>query len=163
MKIKKLSFMLLLIAISTSIIAQKKELPSPVKESFLEKYPNATEIKHNKQKKAYKIRFNNEGNKTTSVFDFDGNWKRTESILKDDAIPEKVKKSIQKKYPNGSYSNVTLTETSEGEFLYKVIVDTDKATFLLDLDKSGKITKTSKRTNDTPATQESDNDGGGEE
>ncbi len=141
---KKLVLFCLLSAIAVGSMAQKKGLPALVNESFLKKYPNATEVKSKKQKNSFKIKFNNQGVKTTSDFDFDGNWNKSESILKINAIPDIVKKSIEKKYPNGSFNTALLTETSDGKYFYQVTVDTEKLTFDLELDKAGKITKTDK-------------------
>ncbi|MFC2087653.1 hypothetical protein ACFLSA_05800 [Bacteroidota bacterium] len=73
--------------ISISLYANKKELPSPLRESFTQKYPEASDIKYKMQKEDYQVKFNNQGIKTISLFDGHGNWIQTVSVLKNDNIP----------------------------------------------------------------------------
>jgi hypothetical protein len=122
--------------------AQRKQLPPVVNDSLVYRYPAAEEMSFSKRKDLYRMKFKNEGVKTIAFFDDRGNWKSTESLYLDEQIPEKVQKTVAKKYPKGSFKSALLTETSEGEFRYNVTVDTEKVTYYLELDKAGKIVKT---------------------
>lgn len=158
---KKTVLFSILLTLSIGLLAQKKEMPAQVNEAFQKMYPNATEVKHKKQKSSYKIKFNNQGDKSTSIFNMEGNWEKTEILLMKERIPETIRQSIVKKYPKGSFNSAKLTETSEGKHYYEVSVDTDKFTYNLELDKSGKIIKTDKIAKESPKPAQSNNGGGG--
>lgn len=152
-----------LLCLTMGLSAQKKQLPPAVNDSLVYRYPAAAEMSFSKRKDLYKMKFRNEGVKTTAFFDDNGNWKRTESIYLNEQIPEKVQKTVTKKYPKGSFKSALLTETSEGVFLYKVTVDTEKVTYYLELDKTGKIVKTEqseKSSGNTERSNNSSDDGG---
>jgi len=142
-EMKSFTLILTLLFLTIGLSAQRKQLPPAVSDSLSCRYPDASEMNFSKRKELYRIRFSNEGVKTSTFFDESGNWKRTESIFLNEQIPEKVQKTITKKYPKGSFRSVSLTETSDGDFLYEVTVDTERITYYLELDKAGKITKTS--------------------
>jgi hypothetical protein len=141
-KMKRITFISILLALASGLAAQRKELPPDIRDSLFFRYPDATEITSKDRKDVYRIKFNNEGVKTTSFFDSNGKWIKSESILVKEHIPEKVKKTIIKKYPKGFFRSATLTETSQGYFIYEIAVETEKFTYYLELDKTGNIIKT---------------------
>ncbi|SRR6056297_974449 len=166
---KKLIFFAAILLATLDVAAQKKELPAAVKDPFYSKYPGALEVKFKKKKDAYRIRFVNEGLKITSLFDQEGNWEHSEYILSKENIPDKISKTIIKKYPKGSFRNAQVTETSTGGIDYEIAVDTDKFTYFLVLDKDGKIVETKKVSNESMKPEKDDspqnnseNEGGGD-
>lgn len=153
---KKLIFFALILLTTLDVAAQKKELPATVKDSFFSKYPDASDIKHKKQKNSYRIKFVNEGLKITSMYDLEGNWENSEYVLSKENIPGKISKTIIKKYPNGSFRNARVTEISTGEVNYEIAVDTDKFTYFLVLDKDGKIVESKKVSNESMKPEKDD-------
>jgi len=145
------------------LLGQKKDLPVMVKDSLMHKYPAATGIKSKKQKDNFRIRFENNGIKTVSIFDASGNWAETESTLKNEDLPEKVSNSVKKKYPQGIISSANLKETSSGMFLYYIMVDTEKSIFNLELDRNGKIIGTKQIRKETVPDSQDRESGSGEE
>ena len=139
---------------SLGLWAQPKGLPVNVYDSLMFKYPDATDLKSKKQKDDFRIRFENKGIKITSIYDAAGNWKESVSILKEENIPDNIKKSIKKKYTEGFISSVNLVEDNKGKIIYEATVDTEKYLINLELDNNGKILKTDQVRKETPSSNQ---------
>jgi hypothetical protein len=57
---------------------------------------------------------------------------------------------MEKKYPKGTFNSTILTVTIEGDFFYKLSVETDRFTYNMELDKAGKTIKTDKIVKESP-------------
>ena len=165
-EMKSFTLFAVLLCLTMGLSAQRKQLPPAVSDSLVYRYPDASDMSFSKRKDQYRIKLRNEGVKTTAVFDESGNWKSTESLYLNEQIPEKVQKTVAKKYPKGSFKSALLKETSEGLYTYEVTVDTERVTYYLELDKAGKIVKTSqseKSGGDSERSYSTSDDGGGDE
>ena len=154
---------LVLCLFSMGAIAQKKGLPQQVNDSLIFRYPDASDIKFRKQKDDFRIKFDNKGSKISSVYDANGNWKESVTTIEDENIPENVSKSINKKYPGGSITGLSLLEDNSGKQVYQAKVNTEKFYYNLELDSSGKILKTEQVKKEAPPSydsSESKDDGG---
>lgn len=95
--------------------------PEMVLKAFNQKFPNATNVKWDKENKnEYEAEFKWNGGKYSANFDKSGEWLETESPTTFNQLPEEVKKAFNTSYKNAKVKGVSKTETSKGKTIYEV-------------------------------------------
>lgn len=109
----------LICAIATSF-AQSKT-PTAVTTAFNQKFPNATDVKWDKENAhEYEASFEWKGVKYSANFSDKGEWLETESPSSFNQLPEKVQTAFNASYKGATVKAVAKIETSKGTTKYEV-------------------------------------------
>lgn len=137
---KKLIFLLVAVAEVSFANAQKisdKDVPSVVKSVLLKNYPNAKELKWEKEKGNYEAGFEVAKTDYSVLIDASGNILETEIEIKMDALPATAKIYVSKNYAGQKIKEVAKITDSKGFTTYEVEVNGKDLIF----DNSGKFLK----------------------
>ena len=96
------------------------KVPAPVKQAFAKKFPAATDVKYEMEKKDYEINFKDKGVEMSANFDASGKWLETETEIKGYDLPKEVSASVAKNFADFKVSEVVITETSDKRLIYKL-------------------------------------------
>jgi hypothetical protein len=136
---------LISIFICVSAFSQGIKLPKAVSESFKKLYPNATEVKWEKEgSNEYEAIFKNGETKVSIAMDKKGNLNETETVIKINDLPNGVTKYIEENYKGFTVEVVEKTEDNKGKITYEVQVKKDKVKKEVKFDKDGKLLKSKK-------------------
>ena len=96
----------------------KSEVPEAVQKAFQEKYPEENNPDWKKDEHGnWESHFKKDGEKYRADFNKDGSWIETENDIKNEDLPEAIKKVIQEKYADYEVTEIEHVENSEkGEF-----------------------------------------------
>lgn len=131
--------LVLIATVSISACGEKVEAPEKVKTAFLQKYPNATKIKWEKEnEKEWEAEFKLDGKEYTVSFDSDGKWLETETEIKKSEIPEAVKSLIDSLYAGYKIDEAEFVETSQGKF-YEFELEKGESEIEVSISPEGKL------------------------
>ncbi|MCZ2357619.1 MAG: PepSY-like domain-containing protein [Bacteroidia bacterium] len=99
-----------------------KEVPAVVKSALQKNYPNAKELKWEKEKGNYEAEFEVNETDYSLLIDASGNILETEIEIKVDALPAKVKDYITKNYAGQKIKEATKITSSKGVVTYEAEV-----------------------------------------
>ena len=71
-----------------------EKVPAPVKEAFAKKFPAATDVKYEMEKKDYEITFKDKGVGMSANFNSTGEWLETETVMIESDLPKEVLTSV---------------------------------------------------------------------
>lgn len=93
-------------------------VPIAVKESFQKKYPDEHDPDWRQDDHGnWESHFKKDGEKYRADFNADGSWIETENSIKEENLPDAVKKKIEEEYPDRKITEVEhVTSAKEGEF-----------------------------------------------
>ena len=146
------AFALISIGITSSSFAQekkidKKDLPKAVVESFQKSYPHAeikgasTEKEHGKT--YYEIESMDGTQARDLLYSKDGNVAEIEETIAEENVPDFVKNSVMKKYPESKIHKVEKL-TKGNKTSYETVVEHDGKKSEIVLDSNGNIQKMKK-------------------
>ena len=119
----KKSAILLVTMFSVSFAnAQKvsdKEVPTAAKTALKKNYPNAKEIKWEKEKANYEAGFENNETEYSVLIDVSGNILETEIEIKVDALPANAKEYVSKNYAGQKIKEATKITDNKGVVTYE--------------------------------------------
>lgn len=95
------------ILVSIFSLAQVREIPESVKETFSSQYPEAENVTYEDNLVSVQIHFQLNGEKMIAAYNNKGRWKDTEKDWSFDQLPETVKDGFQK----SKYADWKVTET----------------------------------------------------
>ncbi len=161
MKLKIIYISLSIISFSflftVSLLAQekkidKKDLPKEVLTSFQKSYPNAeikgASIEKEQDKTYYEIESMDGKQGRDLLYTKDGKVVELEETLSSNDIPDVVKESVMKKYPEGKIQK-TEKLTKKDKISYEVVVKYDGKKSEVVLDSKGNIQKIEKMKNES--------------
>lgn len=122
---KKLIFLLAAVASVSFANAQKvsdKDVPAMVKSALQKNYPNAKELKWEKEKGNYEVGFELAKTDYSVLIDASGNILETEIEIKMDALPANAKAYVSKNYAGQKIREVAKITNSKGVVTYEVEV-----------------------------------------
>ncbi|WP_312352011.1 PepSY-like domain-containing protein [Sphingobacterium multivorum] len=137
---KKLIFLLAVMASVSLANAQKvseKEVPSVVKSALLKNYPNAKELKWEKEKGNYEAGFEAAKTDYSLLIDASGNILETEVEINIDGLPANARTYITKNYPGKKIKEAAKITNAKGVTTYEAEVNGKDLIF----DNSGKFLK----------------------
>jgi uncharacterized membrane protein YkoI len=137
---KKLFFLLATVASVSFANAQKvsdKDVPAMVKSALQKNYPNAKELKWEKEKGNYEVGFELAKTGYSVLIDASGNILETEIEIKMDALPANAKAYVSKNYAGQKIKEVAKITNSKGGVTYEVEVKGKDLVF----DNAGKFLK----------------------
>jgi len=132
-------FLVSLMGYTQKLTAEK--IPAPVKEAFAKKFPAATDVKYEMEKKDYEINFKDKGVEMSANFDATGKWLETETEIKESDLPKEVSTSTTKNFSGFKISEVAKTETPDKGLIYEMDLKKDKEGFEVQFSPKGDILK----------------------
>lgn len=137
---KKIVFLLAAVASVSFANAQKiqeKDVPAPVKAGLQKKFPNAQNIKWEKEKGNYEAGFKVKQADYSVLVGASGNIIETEVPIANDALPASVKEYVSKHYPSKKIKEAAKITDAKGVLTYEAEVNGKDLIF----DDSGKFLK----------------------
>jgi len=139
--------------LSTGAIAGKEDklteqqVPKAVLETFHKAYPQALDLKYEKEeeagKPAYEVEFTDQGVKREATYAADGKLLKTEEGIDPAALPANVAEAVKKAYPQATIKEAEKKFKADGTFkAYEVELKDGKKELEICLDEAGKILKT---------------------
>jgi hypothetical protein len=108
--------------------------------TFAKKYPNATKVSWGKDKHGYyEASFEMNGQKYRADFTDTGVWVQTESSVKFDELPQKVKNAIQADFDKGDIVEIEKVEHPTKGTFYDVEFDKKKGKVDIEINAKGVI------------------------
>ena len=117
------------------------KVPAPVKEAFVKKFPAATDVKYEMEKKDYEINFKDKGVEMSANFDATGKWLETENEIKQSDLPKEVSASVTKNFTGYKISEVAKVESPDKGLCYEMDLKNDKEGFEVQFSPKGDILK----------------------
>jgi len=97
-----------------STFAFSGNIPVAVQKAFEQKFPNATNVKWDKENShEYEASFNQKGVKYSANFSESGEWLETESPTTFDKLPSEVQVSFNKSHKGDKVKTVLIIETAK--------------------------------------------------
>jgi len=96
------------------------KVPAPVKQAFEKKFPAATDVRYEMEKKDYEINFKVKAVEMSANFDATGIWLETETGIKESDLPKEVMASVAKNFGGFRISEIAKTETPGKDLIYEM-------------------------------------------
>jgi hypothetical protein len=126
---------------SLSVYSQKSDLPTRVSKTFEKNFPGVVDFKWTVEKGDYKIKCVVNGKKTTVEIDPDGTWEKTSTHIAFEALPEKVRATINQHKKELEIDEIKQVVNKDGETFYRIeLMDILNKT-KLDILADGKVIK----------------------
>jgi uncharacterized membrane protein YkoI len=141
-------FVLLSACLLISIIgfAQKltpNKVPAPVKQAFAKKFPSASDVLYQMEKKDYEVTFKDKGVGMSTNFDATGKWLETETEIKQFDLPKEVSSSVAKNFAGFKISEVAKVEKPDKRLIYEMDLKKDKGGYEVQFSPKGDVLKRS--------------------
>ena len=117
------------------------KVPAPVKQAFGKKFPTATDVKYEMEKKDYEINFKDKGVEMSANFDAAGKWLETETKIKQSDLPKEVSASEAKNFTGFKISEVAKVETPDKGLIYEIEIKKGKERNEIQFSPKGDILK----------------------
>lgn len=122
-------------------------VPIAVREAFQKAYPQAADIKYEKDSKAgkaaYEIEFKDQGLEREATYADDGTLLETEEEIRPDALPTTITEALKKAHPQAMLEEAEKVMKPDGEVSgYEVEMKDGEKEWEVHLDTTGKILKT---------------------
>jgi len=117
------------------------KVPAPVKQAFAKKFPAATDVKYEMEKKDYEINFKYKGVEMSANFDASGKWLETETEIKESDLPKKVSVSVTKNFAGFKISEVAKVEKPDKGLIYEMDLKIDKGWYEVQFSPNGDVLK----------------------
>ncbi|WP_232623019.1 PepSY-like domain-containing protein [Pareuzebyella sediminis] len=140
-KIKILGAVLFAATIGSSIYAfgTSEDAPQKVKDSFAQKFPSVKKVKWDKENETeWEAEFKMKGTEYSANFLEDGTWQETEHEIKKNAIPAKVKTTLDTEFTGYKIEEAELSETVKGS-VYEFELEKGKEKIEVNMDSNGKV------------------------
>ena len=121
-----------------------QQVPKAVMEAFQKAYPQAADVKYEKEgKAAYEVEFKDQGVEREATYSADGTLLETEEDIQPDALPVAVTEAIKKAHPQATIKEAEKTMKADGTVSgYEVEIKDGAKKLEIHLDATGKILKT---------------------
>jgi hypothetical protein len=117
------------------------KVPAAVKQAFAKKFPAATDIKYEMEKKDYEISFKDKGVEMSANFDAAGKWLETETELNESDLPKEVSASVAKNFAGFKISGIARTETPVNGVIYEMDLKKGTEGYEVEFSAKGNILK----------------------
>ena len=124
----------------TQIIPAEK-FPAPVKEAFAKKFPAATNVKYEMEKKDYEVTFKDKGVGMSANFNSTGEWLETETIMIESDLPKEVLTSVATNFVGYSITEITKVEGPNNVLNYEMKLKKDKEGYEVKFSSKGDVLK----------------------
>ena len=124
----------------TQKISEDK-VPAMVKQTFAKKFPAASDVKYEMEKKDYEISFKDKGIEMSANFDATGKWLETETEIKETDLPKEVSASVAKNFGGFKLSEIAKTETPDKGLIYEMDLKKEKEGYEVQFTPKGDVLK----------------------
>ena len=136
-----LSVCLLFVLFGYTQIIPAEKVPAPVKEAFAKKFPAATNVKYEMEKKDYEVTFKDKGVGMSANFNSKGEWLETETIMIESDLPKEVLTSVATNFVGFMITEVTKTEGTDKVLNYEMNLKKGKECYEVKFSPKGEILK----------------------
>lgn len=103
------------------VTAQKTQVPVAVEKAFRSKFPDAENVKWEKENKdEFEATFLLNGKKGSANFSASGNWLETEIAVPQSAAPQKLLEGFGKKFPGAKVNEVFQISSAGGKDYFEI-------------------------------------------
>lgn len=119
----------------------EKEIPSAVKSSFAQKFPDASKVKWSQENDSeWEAEFKMKGTEYSANFDVQGVWMETEYEIKKSEIPTLVKATLDKEFAGFKIEEAEVSETKNGK-VFEFMLEADETEMEVAIDAKGLVVK----------------------
>ena len=139
---KKMILVALMLA-NMPVFAQKMDaskVPAPAQASFSKSFPGIKDAKWEKENGNYEANFKQDGKKMSALFDTNGAWLETETVIQVNELPANVADYIAKNYKGAKIREAAKLKMPNGDTNYEAEVNGKDLIF----DANGKFIKAQK-------------------
>ena len=137
---------LLLVFVSfscTKTAPAQETVPEKIKTAFSQKFPEATDVKWDKESNTeWEAEFKMKGKEYSSNFTTDGQWVETEYEVETAAIPQVIKTDLEASFAGYTVKKAELSEKSTGQ-LYEIEIEKGTSSIEAVYDANGTLVKQS--------------------
>ncbi|MBC7652844.1 MAG: PepSY-like domain-containing protein [Oligoflexus sp.] len=138
---KKIFTAIIVVATFTSLNTFAQNIPAATKKSLTKTYPNAKDVKWEKENSNYEAGFQQDGKELSLVIDAKGNILETETAIKTTDLPQSVLSFLKSKFGNNlKIKDAAKIKKADGNIIYEAEVKGLDYLF----DANGKFIKTAK-------------------
>jgi uncharacterized membrane protein YkoI len=117
------------------------DVPSPVKDSFTKRFPNAKDVSWSKENATeFEAEFKTNDREQSANFDQTGKWVETETEIKTKDLPAAVQAALAKEFSGYKVEEAELNESSNST-LYEVEIEKGKSAYEVQFSADGKVIK----------------------
>lgn len=117
----------------------QNSLPATVKTAFSKKFPTVKNAKWAQEGKTqWEAEFKLNAKSMSANFDYQGNWKETETELSKSSLSKKLMETLSNKFPGYAVKGVAFSQTPK-QSVYEVVIEKGESKLEVSLDKNGKI------------------------
>ena len=141
---KKLFVLLFIVALAAPIFASTPngiKVPQKAKDALTKSFPDAKNIKWEKEGNAFEANFESKNAKASIVVDANGIITETEAVIEKSQLPKGVENYIEKNHKNFKISEVSKIVNDKNITTYEVEVSNGKTKKDLFFDNDGKFLK----------------------
>ena len=117
------------------------KVPQAIKESFAKKFPAATNIKYEMEKKDYEMSFKDKGVGMSANFNSAGEWLETETIMIESDLPKDVLTSVATNFVGFMITDIAKVEGPDKVLNYEMNLKKDKVGYEVKFSPKGEILK----------------------
>ncbi len=131
---------ILCIGLCTTLIAQATKTTAAAEKALKQKFPNAKEVKWDKEKKnEYEASFVVDGKKGSANFSGTGEWLETEMAIPQSAAPKAVIDGFNKAHAGAAITEVYQITSKEGKHYFEIEYSQKGKTKEVKLSADGKM------------------------
>jgi uncharacterized membrane protein YkoI len=117
----------------------QNRVPVSVKTAFSKKFPSAKKAHWAMEGKTeWEAEFTMNGKDMSANFDFQGNWKETETNLRETRLSTKVMETLSNRFPGYSVNDVAFTETPKYS-AYEIVIEKGESRLEVTINKMGQL------------------------
>ena len=117
------------------------KVPAAVKEAFAKKFPAATGVKYEMEKKDYEVIFKNNEVGMSANFNSKGEWLETETIMIESDLPKAVLTSAATNFVGFTMTEITKVEGPNNVLNYEMKLKKNKESYEVKFSPKGEILK----------------------
>ena len=118
-----------------------EKVPAPVKEAFAKKFPAATNVKYQMEKKDYEVTFKNNGVGMSANFNPSGEWLETETVMIESDLPKEVLTSVATNFVGFVITEITRIDGPDKVLNYEMNLNKGKDGYKVKFSPKGDILK----------------------
>jgi hypothetical protein len=118
-----------------------EKVPGTVKEAFAKKFPNATYVKYQMEKKDYEVSFKDNGVGMSANFNSSGEWLETETVMIESDLPKEVLTSAATNFVGYNITDITKIDGPNKVLNYEMNLKKGTVSYQVKFSPKGEILK----------------------